>query len=139
MIRLDPCLYEGRCPPSAQGQALIFLQIDNLKIKAYIELMPEEKRNGFLPGWPPFIEFKREMQGLLIDTLEEHNRPIKQDIGVLKESILNLKESALNLKESVLDLTKGQKDIQNHLNNHVTDTDKKINQVNAKLDKLLEK
>ena len=87
--------------------------------------MSEEKRNGFLPGWPPFTEFKREMQGLLMDTLEEHNKPIKQDIGVLKESMLNL--------------TEGQKNIQNHLNNHVTDTDKKIDQVNVKLDKLLEK
>ena len=87
--------------------------------------MSEEKRNGFLPGWPPFIEFKREMQGLLIDTLEEHNRPIKQDIKILKESMINLAE--------------GQKNIQSHLNNHVTDTDKKIDQMNIKLDKLLGK
>ena len=60
-----------------------------------------------------------------MNTLEEHNKPIKQDIGALKESMLNL--------------TEGQKDIQNHLNNHVTDTNKKIDQVNVKLDKLLGK
>ena len=85
--------------------------------------MSKEKRNGFMPGWPPFTEFKKEMQGLLVDTLEEHNRPIKQDIRTLKESMLGLAE--------------GQKSIQKQLNNHVTDTDEKIDQVNIKLDKLL--
>ena len=85
--------------------------------------MPKEKRNGLLPGWPPFTEFKREIQGLLVDTLEEHNRPIKQDIRALKESMLNLAE--------------GQKNIHKQLHNHVTGTDKKIDQINIKLDKLL--
>ena len=37
----------------------------------------------------------------------------------------------------MLGLAEGQKNIQQHLNNHVTDTDKKIDQVNIKLDKLL--
>ena len=98
---------------------------DIFKIRISIDFMSKEERNRFLLGWPPFTEFKREMQGLLVDTLEEHNRPIKQDIRTLKESMISL--------------TEGQKNIQKQLNNHVTDTDKKVNQINTKLDKLLKR
>ena len=99
-----------------------------------------KQKNGFLPGWPPFDKFKKEMSDLVSDLIKETNKPIWESLETVKASLWsyiektdeNFKKTDENFKEVKLALT-----------NHVTDTDKKIDnfrkEVNDKLDKILNK
>lgn len=115
----------------------------------------EKEKNGLLPGWPPFIEFKREMQGLLVETIEEHNRPIKADLKTMKETLSSHIESTkeqfkktderfYSLEQGQKNLEQGQKNLDNRLGkveialtNHITATNKKISDIGEKIGKLL--
>ena len=46
--------------------------------------MSDKGKNGLLPGWPPFAEFKREMVGLV----DEAQKPIKENLNIVKESLI---------------------------------------------------
>ena len=46
--------------------------------------MKNEKKNGVLPGWPPFSKFKKEM----VELLEDAQEPIKDDLEIVRDSLL---------------------------------------------------
>ena len=109
--------------------------------------MSENKKNGYLIGWPPFVKFKQEIKELLSETLKEHNRSIKKDITNLKDSLIS---HILKTDKSLKSLERDMSQINTNLTNHVTDTDKKIDRLEkenkkqfksiiGKLDGLLEK
>ena len=96
----------------------------------------QKNTNGFLPGWPPFDKFKKEMSDLVSDLIKETNKPMEQSLKIVKESLLGyIEKTNDNFKE-----------VKTALTNHVTDTDKKIDElrtevkeINIKLGKLLSK
>lgn len=75
----------------------------------------ESKKNGLIPGWPPFSKFKEEMTELVNFAVKEEVKPLKQDIGTIKDSILGVHNRMTSIEK--------------HLSNHVTDTDKKIDSI----------
>ena len=84
-----------------------------------------KQQNGLLPGWPPFTEFKQEMAKLVDLKIE----PIKRDLSTVKESLVShIQKTDENFKEVKLALA-----------NHITDTNKKIDALSEKMDKLLSK
>ena len=91
--------------------------------------MKKKTKNGYLPGWPPFSEFKREMADIVSYLFDEKINPIKNDTRTMKDSLLGLNNRITGIEKQ--------------LTNHVTDTDKKIDsmrsEVNKKLDQLLKR
>ena len=81
------------------------------------------KKNGLLPGWPPFNEFKREMADLVSLQIDEQLKPVHSDIKALKEGVLSHIEKT---RDNFLNLNNRMTSIENHLTSHITDTNKKI-------------
>ncbi len=98
------------------------------------------KKNGLLPGWPPFDEFKREIVDLMEITISEN---IKTDLNTVKNSLID----HINKTEGNFKTVEGNfKTVKEYLTNHITDTNKKItklenrfNSFENKLDNLLKK
>ena len=101
--------------------------------------MSKGKENGLFPGWPPFVEFKRDIQKLL----SEQNKSLEKDLKTFRESFLShvaeTKKRTSGLDRRISGLEKGQKTIQKLLSNHITDTDKKIDGLSKDIKKLLSK
>ena len=71
-----------------------------------------KKENGFYPGGPPFVEFKKDMIELLNDAVE----PLKKDMTLIRDTLVD------HINSTKAELST----IKTYLSNHVTDTDKKI-------------
>ena len=86
--------------------------------------MSEE--NGFLSGWPPFTEFKMEMQ----DLLSEQTKPLERDLVTIKGALLGHIEKTdkrfTGIEQSLTNHDKRLMGIEQNLTNHVTKTDKKV-------------
>ena len=117
------------------------------------------KRNGFLPGWPPFHQFRKEMADMAGRAVEEKLKPITEDIKTLKNSLVShISNTKVEFKKTSnrfgqLDaefkkasnrfghLDKDMKQVKKALSNHITDANKKIDRldktVNSKLNTLL--
>ncbi len=74
--------------------------------------MKENKKNGFLPGWPPFEDFKRDIANLVDDKID----PLRRDLSTVKESLVSHIQTS----------NKNFADIKLTLANHITETNKDI-------------
>ena len=96
-----------------------------------------EKKNGLLPGWPPFNEFKKEMADLVAHQVDEKLKPVQLEMTTVKDSLLShiqktdksfkaVDENFKTVNESLLKINNRMTEIDKQLTNHVTDTNKKI-------------
>ena len=86
------------------------------------------KKNGYIPGWPPFEDFKKDM----VNLFEEVQKPVKHGIHIMKESLLKLSNRVSGVENKL-------SNIELQLTNHVTDTNKKIDNLSKKVDQILQK
>ena len=87
--------------------------------------MDNKGKNGLFLGWPPFSEFKKNM----VELLEEAQRPLKNEIDTLRDSLIDhINRTEANFKT-----------VKAYLTNHVTDTNKQIDRIENKVDKILQK
>lgn len=115
--------------------------LESFKIFYYRRVMSEE--NGFLLGWPPFTEFKREMQ----DLLSEQTKPLEKDLVTVKGALLGhiektdkrLTKIEQNLTNHVVKTDKRLTGIEQNLTNHVTKTDKKVDVLSKDIKAILKK
>ncbi len=93
--------------------------------------MKENKNNGFLPGWPPFEDFKRDIANLVDDKID----PLRRDLSTVKENLVShIQKTDSHIKNT----EKNFADIKLTLSNHITDTNKKIEMLNKRFDDLYE-
>ena len=114
--------------------------------------MKEQKqtKNDLLPGWPPFVEFKQSM----VDLLDEAQKPIKEKLNTVEACLIgHINKTDANFKKMDTRLTGhinkteanfkaveiNFKAVKTYLSNHVTDTNRKIDNLSTKVDQLLEK
>ena len=80
-------------------------------------------------------------QGQFLDAIQDRVQvtmnPLRSDIKDLKEGQSNPNKRLRNVEKDVSQANKKLANVEHSLSNHVTDTNKKIDKVNTKLNKLL--
>lgn len=92
----------------------------------------QKTENGLLPSWPPFAEFRQSM----VDLLGEAQKPIKEKLNIVEARLTDhINKTDANFKR----VDASFKTAKTYLLNHVTNTNRKINDLSIKMDQLLEK